>query len=103
MVELEAEREMDRTQAAGFLRRLADELEGTAGAPDIGDAATEPETMTVVVGDESATVVLPDRLALDVEIESRSPLLESAVEQSIEIELTWDVEDLPEDEAIEIV
>ena len=103
MVELEAERVMDRTQAAGFLRQLADELEGAAGAPDIGDRTTEHETMTVVVGDESATVVLPDRLELDVEIESRSPLLESAVEQSIEIELSWNVEDLPEDEAIEIV
>mgnify|MGYP001071399297 CR=1 FL=1 len=103
MVELEVEREMDRSQAADFLRRLADELEGTAGSPDIGEGTTEPETMTVVVGDQSATVALPDRLALDVEIESRSPLLESAVEQSIELELTWDVEELPEDEAIEVV
>ena len=104
MVELEAESVMDPSEAAAFLRRFADELEGTGSAPDIGEAdPTSPRTMTVVVGDDSATVVLPDELELDVEIESRSPLFGSGVEQSIELEFTWDVEDLPEDDAIEVV
>lgn len=97
---------MSPNEAAAFLRRFADELEGreTAGSPDIGaDDSTRPRTMTVVVGDESATVVLPDELELDVEIESRSAILGSDVEQTIDLEFSWDVEDVPEDDAIEVV
>ena len=104
MVEFETDGVMTRNEAATFLRGLADEFEGTGDTPELGDAdETNPETMTVIVGNESATVVLPEELELDVEIESRSPLLGSEVEQSMAIEFTWDVDDLPEDDAIEIV
>lgn len=109
MVEFESESEMSRYEAATFLRRFADELEGVGGegledSPDIGEVDERTaETMTVIVGDESATVVLPEVLELDVEIESRSPLFGSDVEQSIELEFSWEVEDLPEDETIEVV
>lgn len=104
MVELESESEMSRHEAAAFMRRFADELEGVGDAPDIGaEDERDAETMTLIVGDQSATVVLPDVLEVDVEVESRSPLFGSDVEQSIELEFSWNVEDVPEDDAIEVV
>lgn len=105
MAELDAETEMSRIEAANFLREFADKLEGGGATPDIGadeEFAVDAETMTVVVGDESATVVLPDRLHMDVEVGSRSGMLESGVDQHIDFEFSWTVEELPEDESIEV-
>jgi hypothetical protein len=105
MAELDVETELSRIEAANFLREIADELEGAGVTPDIGAAVEtgrEAETMTVVVGDESATVVLPERLVMEVEIGSRSGILESGVDQHIELDLSWTVEETPEDESIEV-
>lgn len=86
-------------------RRGDDDREGTAtergGVPT--PETERPETMTVIVGGESATVVLPERMAVDVEVGSRSGLLESGVEQHLAFELVWETEEVPEDDSIEVV
>ena len=125
MSEMDAETEMSRTEVATFFRELAEKLEGretsTGGrdenSPIIGneeetttdrERATTPdrgagETMTVIVGDESATVVLPDRMLLDVEVGSNSGILETGTGQRVKFELAWEAEEVPEDDSIEVV
>lgn len=110
MVSLESEGEMTRSEVATFLRDFADELdEGTVGAGDervIGEAESTADTaaepgetkrMTFIIGGDSATVIVPDTVNFEVDIESRSPLFSSGVQQDIEFELSWEVENVDED------
>lgn len=100
MVELESEGEMTRTQVASFLRRLADELgDGTAGGElteaelEEGERTThEHKEITFVINGESATVTMPNVVNFDVEVESRSPMFRSGINQEIEMELSWGIE-----------
>lgn len=116
MVELESEGVLTRAEVADFLREFADELAGRAGGSgsvdqveevdrqEIGtgderreDTETQPaadhERLTLIVGGDSATVTVPDAVNFDVEVESRSPMLSSGVNQGIEFELSWKIED----------
>jgi hypothetical protein len=130
MAELESEGTKTRGGVADFLREFADELdqadrrlaEGgrtraaseerqTAGTADETDheaaEADHPEDanrITLLVGGDSATVVVPEEVEFDVEVDSRSPMLGSGVRQEIDFRLSWDVSD-PEattDEMIQI-
>lgn len=101
MVELESEGELTRNEVAVFLRKFADEL---AAGPSDGTGGREqrPEEtsggddrsrrVTLIVGGDSATVTVPETVEFDVEVSSRSALLSSGVNQGIEFELSWDVE-----------
>lgn len=113
MVEIESEGDMTRSDVAAFLREFADELDGggigrpqderppesTAGQQtdphrDVGDpGGHEPRRITLIVGGESATVTVPETVEFDIEVESRSPLFRSGVDQEIEFELSWEIED----------
>jgi hypothetical protein len=64
----------------------------------------EPKRVTFIVGGDSATVTLPDTVEFDVEIGSRSPMLGSGVNQEIEFELAWEIDDpdVAHDDPIEI-
>ena len=122
MSEMDAETEMSRTEVATFFRELADKLEGRERgvrdeeSPVIGNedaTATEregttrgregAETMTLIVGEESATVVLPERMLLDVEVGSNTGMLDSGTGQHVAFELAWELEEVPEDDSIEVV
>lgn len=74
--------------------------------PDVSEGADDderPETMTLIVGSDSATVTLPESVEFEVEVESRSPLLSSGVEQSIEFGLSWAVEEASDDDSLEVI
>jgi len=115
MVELESEGRLTRNEAAEFLREFADELEDESGghgtssvdsseeltADDVTETGPERRTesptdtkrITLIVGGDSATVTVPDAVTLDVQVESRSPmLLSSGVNQEISIDLSWEIE-----------
>ena len=95
-----------RTDATGGGRRRED-----AGRNDPDDRTIEERERTVpsdasritfVVGGESATVTVPETLEFDVEVESRSPLLKSGVNQEVEFHLSWEIEDQPGDDSIDL-
>lgn len=122
---MDVETEMSRVEAVEFFREFADKLEGLGNAADVPDDETtiigeedvgttereeattsgtaRPETMTIIARGESATVVLPERLDVEVEVGSRSGLLESGVDQHVSFDLKWEVEELPEDDSVELV
>lgn len=104
MVELDSEGELARSEVAKYLRKFADELDdetdegalrgsGGGGAEGVSAEPTHGhKRMTIVVGGESATVTVPERVMFDVEVESRSPMLSSGVNQDIELTLSWEIE-----------
>ena len=68
------------------------------------DRPRDTNQITFVVGGESATVTVPETVAFDVEVESRSPLLSSGERQEIEFELSWEIEEPGrEDDTVEMV
>lgn len=73
---------------------------------DRGDDARSRDNkqITFVVRGESATVTVPETVAFDVDVESRSPLLSSGKRQEIGFELSWEIEE-PEhgDDTVEMV
>jgi hypothetical protein len=109
MVELESDGEMTRSEVAAFLREFAHELdngdlEGNRetlredhGETSGNERMRDPKRMTFIVGGDSATVVVPDTLNFEVEVESRSPMFGSGVSQEIELDLSWQVEQHDDD------
>lgn len=114
MAELETEGEQPRREVAAFLREFAHELDGGPIHSDEyhGGSVTEvpqedslePKRITLIVGGDSATITVPSTVEFGVEIESRSPMLSSKVNQEIEFELSWEVAnpDEHDEEGIEI-
>ncbi|MFC7044421.1 amphi-Trp domain-containing protein [Halobacteriaceae archaeon GCM10025711] len=76
MAELEAEQQKTRAEIAAYLREFADEL-------------ATGEKVTLLVGEDSATVNPPETLTFGVEVEQDSSLLEADDEQSVSFELEW--------------
>lgn len=64
----------------------------------------DAKRITLIVGGDSATVTVPNTMEFDVEVESRSPMFSSGVNQEIEFELSWEIEDPDEigDDRIEV-
>lgn len=108
MVELDSAGELSTSEVAQFFRQFADEIDGnqavTGHRPDdegLTQESTHGETdgrrrMTLIVGGDSATVTVPDRMEFEIDVGSRSPLLGSGVNQEVDINLSWQVEN-PED------
>lgn len=105
MVKLESEGELTREEVAVFLRKFADELttapsdrEGGRGQrhEEVSDRDDRSRRVTVIVGGESATVSVPETVAFDVEVSSRSAMLSSGVNQEIKFDLSWELEE-PDD------
>lgn len=112
MVELDKEGELTRSEIAAFLREFADELTGMAVDPDRGSTAVdrervadddrteaemEAERITFIVGGDSATVTVPELVEFEVEVESRSPLLGSGVNQEVTFEMSWQIDEQARD------
>ena len=92
-----------RTEADTAGRSGAD-ADRTAGAGERREASApgEARQVTFVVGGDSATVTIPETVEFDVEVESRSPLLKSGVSQEVEFQLSWEIEEEPEDDTIDL-
>jgi hypothetical protein len=120
MVELDSEGKLTRTEVATFLHEFASEIDDGMhtddamhtdtrgeGVTDRGDREftdeepldhTDEESInrkriTVIVGGDSATVTVPERVDFDVDVESTSPMLSSGVHQGIEFDLSWEITD----------
>ena len=100
MAELESQGILSRNEVANFLREFADELDGETNDTrqerhdiEVSDEdSVGRERITLIVGGESATVTVPDVIEFEIEVESRSPLFGSGVNQGIEFELSWEIE-----------
>ena len=86
---------------AGRQREDADRTDRTIEDRD-RTAPSDASRITFVVGGESATVTIPETLDFDVEVESRSPLLKSGVNQEVEFHLSWEIEEEPDDDSIDL-
>lgn len=97
-------RETDRTAGEVARERTGtdDEIAHERTGSDEEGGRT-PERMTIVVGGDSATLTLPETMEFDVEVASRSPLLSSGVTQSIQFDLEWEIEEIPDDESMEVI
>lgn len=64
----------------------------------------DAERVTLVIGGDSATVTVPEMVEFDIEVSSRSPMFSSGVNQEIEFDLSWEIENLEERErSIDVV
>lgn len=104
MTEIEADREMTRAEVAEYLREFADQLDRTG--PEI-PAAEERTTasdgkVTLVVGNDSATINPPETVVFGIEVESDRSLVGTGVEESVGFEVTWRAEQTEEHDEIEI-
>ena len=120
MTEIEAERDMTRSEVAEYLREFADQLDrsGPGGRSDrpgpnigadeegaaTGGAATDPGDgkVTLIVGNDSATINPPEDVRFEIEVESDSSLVGTGVEESVSFEVTWRAEQTEEHDEIEI-
>lgn len=80
------ERERDRGQDDSF------EGERERREEFAGEGSLDHKRITLIVGGDSATVTVPNTVEFDVEVESRSPMFSFGVNQGIEFELSWDIE-----------
>lgn len=104
MTEIEAEREMTRTEVADYLREFAAQLdtsEAVSESRSPHERDGDDHRVTFMVGSDSATIDPPETVTFEVEVESDSSLVGSGVEHEVEFELAWQTEatDESEDEA----
>lgn len=110
MTEIEAEREMTRAEVAEYLREFADQLESSGPEIPHAEGTTNSESgtdagdgkVTLVVGNDSATINPPETVAFEIEVESDSSLVGTGVEESVAFEVTWRAEETGEHDEIEI-
>ena len=102
MTEIETQREMTRTEVAEYLREFADQLD--RGGPEIPDAEGTPGEgkVTLLVGNDSATINPPETVTFEIEVESDRSLVGSEVEESVAFEVTWRADQTEEHDEIEI-
>ncbi len=117
MAEIEATHEKTRSEIAEYLREFADELDtGVSGAtgtadrsPDIGadddpervTDTTRREKLTVLAGNQSATINPPETLAFDVAVDTDSGLLDDG-EHTTTFTLRWDEEHVEADDELDV-
>lgn len=78
---------------------------GTAGETDVeGREGTSGrgEKITFVVGNDSATINPPETVTFDVDVGSDSSLMESGSEERVVFSLSWNAEDVDEDDELSI-
>lgn len=116
MGNVSASRERSRGEIAAYLRKFADELDSSGtrspGEPNEnvgGDGAATPGhtggggKVTIVAGNESATINPPETLTFDVEVDTDSSVLQGrATERSATFSLRWNAERVEGDDEIGI-
>lgn len=102
MSELNRQTEMTRTDVADSLRQFANDLDPHT-ATDPTHAERDEQTddrVTVVFGNESATINPPETVDLLVDVDSAgddSSLIGSDDEEAIQFEMRWPVEETEDD------
>jgi hypothetical protein len=107
MSELEATQELTRAEIAAYLREFADRLDASGGGGRVpGGSETTLESegrkVTIVVGNDSATVNPPETLTFDIVVDSDSSLMGSDKNQRVTFGLRWPTEAVEEDTEIQI-
>ena len=102
MSEIETEREMTRAEVADYLREFAEQLDRSGPEIPASEEQTDDGRVTLLVGDDSATINPPETVVFEIEVDSDSSLVGTDVEESVAFELTWRVEDTEEHDEIEI-
>jgi hypothetical protein len=102
MSELHRETEMTRTDVADSLREFANDLDPhTATDPTRSEADGQTDDrVTVVFGNESATINPPENVDLVVDVDSASDdssLIGSDDEEAIQFEIRWLAEETEDD------
>jgi hypothetical protein len=120
MAKLDATHEKTRAEIAQYLREFAEKLDtGVSGAAGSTGAIGEPDRspdaagsddrtdagadrkITVVAGNDSATINPPETLAFDVSVDTDSGLLEGD-EQSATFTLRWDRDHVEADDELSV-
>ena len=92
MSEIEAEQEKTRAEIASYLREFADELDTTDEV--IGAGGDSDRQVTVIAGNESATLNPPETLRFGVNIDTESSLLETGADRGATFTLRWDEDEV---------
>lgn len=121
MSDLQTERQATREEVADYLREFADQLDG-GGATDAGNrnrdrtgtetASTDASAgntptahpagkVTLLVGNDSATINPPREVTFGVEVGSDSSLMSGDAE-IVEFRMHWDANDVPRDDELRI-
>lgn len=98
------EDERDDSDAQAGIPTDDEPLESTSNDESGMDSdATDPEErVTLIVGDDSATVHPPDAADFEIEVDSDSSLVQSGEQQRVTFELEWKVEETPGEEDMEV-
>lgn len=120
MADVSAETEKTRAEVAEYLREFADELspqqerltdtdqgEGSLAGADRSSTersrASDGGKVTVIVGNESATINPPKTLSFGVEVDADDSLLGGPTgERGVVFSLNWSSEDVEEDDELGI-
>lgn len=100
MAEIEVEQEKTRAEIASYLREFADELEPTSEV--LGARNGNGKKMTIIVGNESATINPPDLLHFGVDVDTQSSLLEAGMDRRVTLTMRWDEEQVEATEGLEV-
>ena len=100
MAELDAEKEMSRTEIAAYLRKFADKLDprGEFVNPDADDG----RNMTVIVDNKSATVTPPETMSFRVKVDTDSSLLETGLDRGVTFSLKWNADQVKAPDELEV-
>jgi hypothetical protein len=102
VTEIEATREMTRSEVAEHLRRFAAELDTSTphAEPDAGahraDETGDPR-VTFMVGDDSATINPPEQLSFEVAVGSDGSIVGNG-DHEVSFELAWQTDEPRENE-----
>jgi len=116
MAEITAEREISRTDVASYLHefaeQLADRTERTertdrperTPSPDPTDVEGHGHDgrVTFVVGNDSATINPPETVNFDVTVGADSSLVGDGTRESVVFELSWNTEEIEENDEFRI-
>jgi hypothetical protein len=131
MASFERTQDRTRTEIADYLRSFADELDPETGSETVGndgtqtlddgsrddsllgddstagtdtrdDAAGVGDKVTVIAGNESATINPPQTCTFDVAIDTDSDLLDTGAERSTTFTIRWDGEQVEADDELRV-
>jgi hypothetical protein len=132
MAELEAEFEKSRSEVATYLREFADKLdsEGTGRSDGTGRSetgirtnkpqetgsttnpaehsstesseSTNTQKVTLLVGNDSATMNPPETVSFSVAVDSDSSLMDSGSEESVSFVLRWASDEVESDDELSV-
>jgi hypothetical protein len=126
MAELEAEFEKSRSEIATYLREFANKLDSdgsnhsetgvrTHESKEVGSTteavddsqsrstdSTSTEKVTLLVGNESATMNPPEMVSFSVAVDSDSSLMDSGSEESVSFVLRWASDEVETDDELSV-